>query len=279
MDACGLSTTPLRTRLLATLAAAALAGLAFAAASSARGVALPNPCTILASAHAQSLTAKAAATVSPGKLKTYGSGKFEQLTCDETVGTISVYLSYYQNRAAPAASGSSASRTRRASAAPRRSPSGRAPGTTPPSTTSTSARGRSTPTSPRTGPSPRSSRPSGRRSTSSRPELAPPVRRLRAEARPSRRPVDFVRRACSDNSATYRTEVVSCRNRPRVCGGMRGRRSGYDLDARARRSRCNPDGGRLGERCLRPVRTTLDCLGNDLSQITPERRQTSQRSR
>jgi N-methylhydantoinase B/oxoprolinase/acetone carboxylase alpha subunit len=97
MDACGLSPTPFRTRLLATLAPAALAGLALAAASSARGVALPNPCTIIASAHAQSLTAKAVATVSPGKLKTYGSGKNEQVTCDETVGTISVYLSYYSN--------------------------------------------------------------------------------------------------------------------------------------------------------------------------------------
>ncbi len=98
MDACGLSTIPLRTRLLATLAATALAGLAFAAASSARGVSLPNPCTILASAHAQSLSATSAATASPGKLKTYGSGKFEQLTCDESVGTISVYLSYYLNQ-------------------------------------------------------------------------------------------------------------------------------------------------------------------------------------
>ena len=47
--------------------------------------------------HPQSLTAKAAATASPGKLKTYGSGKYEQVTCDETVGTISVYLSYYEN--------------------------------------------------------------------------------------------------------------------------------------------------------------------------------------
>ncbi len=97
MDACGFSTIPFRTRLLATFAAAALGGLAFAAVSSARGVALPNPCTILASAHAQSLTAKATASVSPGKLKTYGSGKSEQVTCDETVGTISVYLSYYSN--------------------------------------------------------------------------------------------------------------------------------------------------------------------------------------
>jgi len=97
MDACGFSRTPLGTRLLGTLVAAALAGLAFAAASSARGVALPNPCTILASAHAQSLTANATAAVSPGKLKTYGSGKYEQLTCDETLGTISVYLSYYTN--------------------------------------------------------------------------------------------------------------------------------------------------------------------------------------
>jgi hypothetical protein len=97
MDACGLSTTPLHRRLLAMLAAAILAGVAFAAASSARGVALPNPCTILASAHAQSLTAKATAAVSPGKLKTYGAGKSEQVTCDETVGTTSVYLSYYSN--------------------------------------------------------------------------------------------------------------------------------------------------------------------------------------
>src|SRR5258708_9173401 len=97
MDACGLSTIRLRARLLATLAAATLAGLVFAAVSSARGVALPNPCAILASAHAPSLTAKATAMVSPGKLRTYGSGKSEQVTCDETVGTISVYLSYYSN--------------------------------------------------------------------------------------------------------------------------------------------------------------------------------------
>ena len=97
MDICGLSTTPLHRRLLATLAAAVLASVAFAAVSSARGVTLPNPCTILASAHAQSLTAKATAAVSPGKLKTYGAGKSEQVTCDETVGTISVYLSYYSN--------------------------------------------------------------------------------------------------------------------------------------------------------------------------------------
>ena len=97
MDACGRSTSPLRMRLLATLTAATLAGLAFAAASSARGVALPDPCTILASAHAESLTAGANAAVAPGKLKTYGSGKYEQVTCDETVGTISVYLSYYTN--------------------------------------------------------------------------------------------------------------------------------------------------------------------------------------
>ncbi len=98
MHGCGLATTPLSRRLLATVAAAALAGLAFAAASSARGLALPSPCTILASAHAQSLSAKANATVSPGKLSTYGSGKFEQVTCDETVGTLSVYLSYYLNQ-------------------------------------------------------------------------------------------------------------------------------------------------------------------------------------
>jgi hypothetical protein len=97
MDAFGRSTTPLHTRPLATLAAATLAGLALAAAASARGAALPNPCTILASAHAKSLTAGATATVSPGKLTKYGSGKYEQVTCDERVGTISVYLSYYMN--------------------------------------------------------------------------------------------------------------------------------------------------------------------------------------
>jgi hypothetical protein len=95
MDVCGPSTTPLSRRLLATLAAATLASLAFAATSSARGMSLPDPCTILASAHAESLTANASAT--SGKLKTYGSGKYEQVTCDETVGTISVYLSYYSN--------------------------------------------------------------------------------------------------------------------------------------------------------------------------------------
>jgi hypothetical protein len=97
MDTCGRSTIPLRMRPLAMLAAAALASLALASASSARIVALPNPCTILASSHPQSLTAKAGAAASPGKLKTYGSGKYEQVTCNETVGTISVYLSYYKN--------------------------------------------------------------------------------------------------------------------------------------------------------------------------------------
>lgn len=97
MDACGLLTTPLHKRLLAMLAAPVIAGLAFVTVASARGAALPNPCTILASAHAQSLTAKATAAVSPGTLKTYGAGKSEQVTCEETVGTTSVYLSYYSN--------------------------------------------------------------------------------------------------------------------------------------------------------------------------------------
>jgi hypothetical protein len=83
-------------RLFATLSAS-LAGLALAATSSARDVSLPNPCTILASAHAQSLAAPATAAVSSGKLKTYGTGKYEQVTCDETVGAIPVYLSYFRN--------------------------------------------------------------------------------------------------------------------------------------------------------------------------------------
>ena len=97
MNTCGLSTIRLQRRLLATLAAAAVALLLFAAASSAREAALPNPCAILASAHAKSLNAKATATVSPGKLNKYGSGKYAQVSCNETVGTISVYLSYYTN--------------------------------------------------------------------------------------------------------------------------------------------------------------------------------------
>ena len=61
---CAALRRPRSARLLTTLPAVALAGLAFVAASSARGVSLPNPCTILASAHAQSVTAKAAATAS-----------------------------------------------------------------------------------------------------------------------------------------------------------------------------------------------------------------------
>ena len=43
------------------------------------------------------MTAKPTTAVTLGKLKTYGSGKSEQVTCNETVGTISVYLSYYSN--------------------------------------------------------------------------------------------------------------------------------------------------------------------------------------
>jgi hypothetical protein len=95
MNTCAFSTTPLRTRPLATIAATALVGLAFAAAGSARGAALPNPCTILASAHPTSLTAQATAAVSHGKLSTYGSGKYAQVSCTETVGTVTVNLSYY----------------------------------------------------------------------------------------------------------------------------------------------------------------------------------------
>ena len=97
MDACGLSTTPLRTRLLATLAATVLAGLALAAAASARGVSLPNPCTILASAHAQ-LERHVRRHGLSGQAEDVWLGKFEQLTCDESVGKISVYLSYYLNQ-------------------------------------------------------------------------------------------------------------------------------------------------------------------------------------
>ena len=92
MNCCGFMKTP-----LAALAATVLAGLASAAVGSAQTATLPNPCTILASAHPQSLNGKAAATVSHGTLKAYGTGKYAQVSCSETVGTISVYLSYYSN--------------------------------------------------------------------------------------------------------------------------------------------------------------------------------------
>ena len=141
MDACGLSTIPLRMRPLAMLAAAALASLALASASSARSMALPNPCTILASSHPQSLTAKAAATASPGQAQDLRLGKVRagDLRRDGR-DDLGLPLLTTRTWAAPAACGSSARRIRRASAEPPPSPSGRAPGTTPRSTTSPSAR-------------------------------------------------------------------------------------------------------------------------------------------
>jgi hypothetical protein len=74
-----------------TIAAAALAvaGVpAFAA-----GSALPNPCTVLASAHAQDSVGSSTAQVTAGKLKTYGSGSYLELYCSENVGTLEVSLS------------------------------------------------------------------------------------------------------------------------------------------------------------------------------------------
>ena len=49
MDTCGVSTIPLRMMPPAMLAAVALASLALASGPSARSMALPNPCAILAS--------------------------------------------------------------------------------------------------------------------------------------------------------------------------------------------------------------------------------------
>jgi hypothetical protein len=96
MDACTVPTPrPLRSRIGAALAIAAVACLASAAFASARVATLPNPCTILASAHPQDLKGTGSVTVGRGTLKTYGSGKYEQVTCNETVGPLTVYLSYY----------------------------------------------------------------------------------------------------------------------------------------------------------------------------------------
>jgi hypothetical protein len=95
MDVRGASTIQAGRRPAAVLVTAALAALALAGASSARGATLPNPCTILALAHPQGSIGSASVSVKPGKLTTYGTGKYEQLTCNETVGTITVYLSYY----------------------------------------------------------------------------------------------------------------------------------------------------------------------------------------
>ena len=171
MDACGLSDDPAphrgRSRCSRQRQSRALA---LASASSARIMALPNPCTILASSHPQILTAKAGAAASPGKLKEHGSGKYERATWGGTVGTISVYLFLYKNvggsggvritsQTHPAGFGGTATLT-----------VGMGAGNNARSTTSPSARGRSTRTFPPTAPSLRSSRPSGRRSTSSPPE-------------------------------------------------------------------------------------------------------------
>jgi hypothetical protein len=103
MDAFGLPTISLRrSRLLPAVAIGAVTALVFAAASLGRATTLPNPCTILASAHAQNLKGTSAVKVTAGTLSTYGTGKYKDVSCMEKVGPISVYLSYY---ASPGGSG------------------------------------------------------------------------------------------------------------------------------------------------------------------------------
>jgi len=74
---------------------AATAGAAIAKASS--SAALPNPCTLLTEVHPQDTIAKGTTvTVKLGKLVKYGSGKYEDLYCPETVGKLTVSISFSQ---------------------------------------------------------------------------------------------------------------------------------------------------------------------------------------
>ncbi len=77
---------------LVALTAALLAPAAVLA-GSARASSLPNPCTVLRSANAgKTIGGSASATGTPGPLKTYGTGKYQSLSCSEKVGKVSVYL-------------------------------------------------------------------------------------------------------------------------------------------------------------------------------------------
>lgn len=95
MDGNGASTIPAARQRAAACAAVAFAAFALAAAPAAQSATVPNPCTVLAAAHPQGSIGATNVSVKPGKLTKYGSGKYEQLTCFETVGKLSVYLSYY----------------------------------------------------------------------------------------------------------------------------------------------------------------------------------------
>jgi hypothetical protein len=81
------------TRLVGAIAIAAAAFAVAGVPAYAASSALPNPCTVLASAHAEDSVGSPAAAVTAGKLKTYGTGRYLELYCSENVGTLSVSLS------------------------------------------------------------------------------------------------------------------------------------------------------------------------------------------
>ena len=85
--------------LVAGIAAfAAVPVLAVAGTASSRATALPNPCTVLAAAHAErTIGTDKSAAAKPGKLSKYGTGALLNETCTETVGKIEVALSVAHN--------------------------------------------------------------------------------------------------------------------------------------------------------------------------------------
>jgi len=86
-----------RARLLAA-PAAAVVGLTAVSASPAARTALPNPCTVLSSIHSYTMLGHGAREVGKtGPLKTYGSGKYQSVSCSDVVGPITVYLSLMAN--------------------------------------------------------------------------------------------------------------------------------------------------------------------------------------
>ena len=80
------------------IAAFAAVAVPAVAGTASRATALPNPCTLLAAAHAErTIGTEKAATVKPGKLSKYGTGALLDETCTETVGKIVVALSVAHN--------------------------------------------------------------------------------------------------------------------------------------------------------------------------------------
>jgi hypothetical protein len=87
---------PRRHRHLLALVVAACALSLVAGGRAVAMTSLPNPCTLLADAHVQKeLDPTNSVKVGPGHLKTYGSGKFADENCSETVGSLTVAVSVF----------------------------------------------------------------------------------------------------------------------------------------------------------------------------------------